>query len=150
MDNLTLSTNMLQCARIGIFLLLAGPGAHTIQGRHRFLHGSAPRYQRWWAFALLVACSFFMQINFSLSLSRVADVPGRQLPPIVWSRRRSDSQHCRQPLPPFGTHSRKTSSVHQLFSHFNITWKPFWSGAHSRTLFCSQHSLVVLSLITIT
>ena len=40
------------------------------------------------------------------------------------------------PLPTSGTHSRKTS-VHQLCSHFSITWKPFCSGAHCRTLSCS-------------
>jgi len=34
----------------------------------------------------------------------------------------------RLPLPPSGTYYRKTSSVHQLYSHFSIAWKRFCSG----------------------
>ena len=40
-------------------------------------------------------------------------------------------------LPP-GTHCRNTSSLHQLYSHFYITWKPFWNWPGMRCLTTSE------------
>ena len=93
---------------------------------YRVLYGSAPRYLG--------------------PLTHIADVPGRrtsvQPPPIVSSWRRSNSplsaaELFRLPLSPFGTRSMSTSSVHLLYSHFNIIGKLSCSEVHSRTFFCS-------------
>ena len=37
----------------------------------------------------------------------------------------------------WNTLPRKTSSLHPLYSHFSITWKPSCSDVHSRTFICS-------------
>ena len=91
---------------------------------YRVLHGSTPR--------------------FLGPLTHVADVPGRQTqtPPITSSCRPSNSpllaaELFRLLLPPSGTCSLNTSSVHLLYSHFNIIWKPSCSNIHFRTFFCN-------------
>ena len=49
-------------------------------------------------------------------------------------------------LPP-GTHCRNTSSLHQLYSHFYITWKPFWNwpGMRCRTTSETRRSVRTFS-----
>jgi len=72
---------------------------------YRVLHGSAPRYQG--------------------PLTRVADIPcfsrHQSSDLAVGQTPLSAAEPFRLPLLPSGTHSRITSSVHQLYSHFSIT-----------------------------